>query len=348
MFYLTITIVKILLLIFASTLIMLLGAYSTVASARIRRTTLVYELVCGLLIYSDGNLILGTIEFIVFQIMAIFSAIACLYAYAEVDIEEQSKGTPNENCTALITLPLQRQKVEVTRDTIHSISTLSIIVLIVCFAMLLVIRPVLLFPFYGKNAVLFMFSLMILVINGAIASETNRRSADMFKDNSVVDVFEALFCAMFFVYLAYGVIQGVAGLCYIGADDKAKETVVSSVPRAYGEMLPITEFYNYEKEIDWYLTNSIDKTDNKTYLIFHDRYSDGSGNRYYCYFAGFNEIKSITNNSANGVFIHIIKDDSAPHAVITDNFYINPRGEEKILSTTYEFYVTEEQILTVK
>ena len=189
---------------------------------------------------------------------------------------------------------------------------------------------------------------MILVINGAIASETNRRSADIFKDNSIVDVFEALFCAMFFVYLAYGIVQGVAGLCYIEADGKAKETVISSVPRAYGEMLPITEFYNYKKEIDWYLTDSMDKTDNETYLIFHDRYSDGSGNRYYCYFAGFNEIKSITNNSTNNIFIHIVKDDSAPHAIITDNFYINPRGEEKILSTTYEFYVTEEQILTVK
>ena len=338
-------IIKIVIMLFVSILFLMLSAYSTVFKARAKRSFVVYEVVAAFLIISDHNLALGIIEFILFQIIAIFSTISCLYAYAEIEINEKKAckddhGMKVEKCTALIKAPLKRENVEVDQDTVDTIQELALCVFIACMTALLIIRPVLLFPFYGKNAVLFMFGMAIVIVNFYISIVGgNSRRAIKTNDTGWATSFVFVFL---FAFLAYGFIQLIGLFVYMDADEKARKATDDflSIPASYGKMLPINSIYDYKEQIPYYATDDV--TDN-LYLIIKD---DGSYDKYYYCLYGFDEIQRTTNSVDTEVYVHLVEKDTEPRVDIYSHFYVNPRGEEDIAKRTYHFYLKEEQIIT--
>lgn len=336
-------IITLVIMIFVSMLFLMLVAYSTTFKARAKRSFMVYETVAAFLIFSDGKLVLGIIEFILFQIIAIFSCISCLYAYAEIEINEKKndlRNGKNCTCTALIKAPMKRQNVEVDQNTINSIQELTLGVFIVCMATLLIVRPTLLFPFYGKNAVLFMFGMAIVIVNFYISIVGgNSRRAINTDDTGWATSFFYMF---FFAFLVYGIIQLTGLFIYMDADEKARKATDDflSIPASYGKMLPINSIYDYKEQIPYYATDDV--TDN-LYLIIED---DGSYDKYYYCLYGFDEIQRTTNSVDTEVYVHLVEKDTEPRVDIYSHFYVNPRGEEDIAKRTYHFYLKEEQIIT--
>ena len=341
------TITRITILLFISTIIMLLAAHSTTAKARIRRTSFVYMLVAGFLIASDGKLVLGAIEVAIFLVIIAFSAISCLYAYAGIEIEQ--KGSPeDEECTALVVVPLKKTEAEVTSKTVNRMIGLAFAILCACLITLMIIRPTLLFPFYGKNPVLFFLSLFIVIFNFYIASATGTKSTRAAENLSSSDE-ESIFILTILALVIYGVIQLFAFFAYDTVDHKAREAAtMSGIPRSYGKMLPINELYHLELPSymahDWSEINS--KLDDGIYLI-EDTYARSSGNNYYCNLYGLDFYLIKDNLDDCKVVIHLLEgDDVVPYMDIYDYYYVNPRGEEDIASTLYSIYINKEQILT--
>ena len=319
-------VVKIALMVFLSTIFMLLAAYSTIFKARAVRCTVVYEIVAFFLIISDGKLILGIIEFVIFQIMAIFSAISSLYAYAAVEIKKKQEDGADENCTALVVLPIKRQDVEVTSETVNAISALCIGVLTVCVLALFVFRPALLFPYYGKNAVLFMFALTIIVYNFFIAGDESVRAAE--DGSNIIDCAMVVACIMF---IPFGIAQGITALVYSDADDKAREqTIIQNEPEIV-KLRHINEAYDYERQVP-------DPT-----FITDDVYVEIGGSHYYYFPDGSSKIEKIEKNDAN---VFISEDVTDPYLEIEKYHYTNPRGEEVEGETVHSFYFNKEQIMT--
>jgi len=345
---LVLTITRIVILLFISTIMILLAAYSTTAKARIKRTSFVYALVAGFLITSDGKLILGVIEAAIFLVITVFSAISCLYAYADIEIEQKKsadKESANKECTALVAVPFKKTEAEVTQETVWMMTDLAFAIICACLAALMVIRPTLLFPFYGKNPVLFIISLVIMIINFWVASASGGTSSRAIENMDSSDG-EVIFLVVIIALVIYGVIQLFAFFAYDSANDKAKEAAtMNGIPRSYGKMLPLNELYHLE--LPSYLAHEWSELDSEIYLI-EDTYASSSGNNYYCNLYGidFYEIKDKRNDCK--VVIHLLEedDDVAPYMDIYDYYYINPRGEEDIASTLYSIYIKKEQILT--
>ena len=345
-------IIKIVIMLFVSILFLMLSAYSTVFKARAKRSFVVYEVVAAFLIISDHNLTLGIIEFILFQIIAIFSTISCLYAYAEIEINEKKTckddhGMKVEKCTALIKAPLKREVVEIDQDTINIIQELALHVFIACMTALLIIRPVLLFPFYGKNAVLFMFGMAIVIVNFYISIVGgNSRRAIKTNDTGWATSFVFVFL---FAFLAYGFIQLIGLFVYMDADEKAQKNniIQDCIPASYGKMLPINKIYEYEEQVPGDFWGSHSYIADDTYLI---QYKVGNqGDKYYYNLYGSDKIQTTVEGVDNAeVYIHLIdaENDDEPRVDIYPTFYVNPRGEEDIAKYTYHFYLKEEQIIT--
>lgn len=342
-----ITIVKILLLIFATTILMLLAAYSTVVEARAKRTVLVYEIVTGVLIVSENNFMLGLIELIIFQVMIIFSLIATIYAYANVEIINKSKHIRSnsvDECTALISVPFRRGDIEVTKSTIKQMKKLTYYVFSICTIMLILIRPVLLFPFYTKNWLLFMTSLSIVCINFWIASESSDspRAINSFNGtNAAVATFMVLLLNVIVFLIAYGV--------YNTIDSKlARYTTFSSEPEICGEMLPISERYDYAKDLPSNIRDCIDIND-QIYLIDYA----ANPNRGYRVNTGVylnigepNLLGILYYDNGKEAVIHLISDDIKPYVTVSTKEYTNLKGETKVSKTIYDIYIQKERILT--
>ncbi len=318
-------VVKIALMVFLSVIFMLLAAYSTVFKARAVRCTVVYEIVAAFLIISDGKISLGIIEFVIFQILAIFSAIGSLYAYAAVEIKKKQEDDAGENCTALVVLPLKKQDVEVTEETVEAISNLVLGVSVTCIVALFVVRPALLFPYYGKNAVLFMFVLAITVYNFFIAGDESVRAAEDGIDIIEYVMIMAIGCALF------GIAQGVTALVYDDANDKAREQTMVQNESEIVKLRHINEAYDYENQVPFKM------------IVTDDLYV-GMGNDYYYYFPdGFSKIKKVYKNYAN---IFISDDVTEPYLEIESYYYTNPRGEKVDGEKIYNFHFNKEQIIT--
>lgn len=335
------TITRIVILLFISTIMMLLAAHSTTAEARIKRTSFVYALVAGFLIASDGKLVLGVIEAAIFLVMVAFSAISCLYAYAGIEIEQ--KKSANEECTALIVVPFKKTEAEVTYETVDMMLNLAFAIFCACLAALMVIRPTLLFPFYGKNPVLFIISLIIIIVNFDIASASGTKSTRAAENMDSSDG-EVIFSIVIVALVLYGVIQLFAFFAYDTADDNAKKDVISGIPH-YGIILPISERYDYEEELRRPMNSHVTQADNSIYLIEDDY------NHYYYINLSDSGIICITDGKDDKkVSIRVMGYDGAynsPLVIETEKAYVNIRGETKILETTYEIFVQdEEQILT--
>ncbi|MBQ3271167.1 hypothetical protein IJH10_01015 [Candidatus Saccharibacteria bacterium] len=356
------TIARIVILLFISTIMMLLAAHSTTAEARIKRTSFVYALVAGFLIASDGKLILGVIEAAIFLVMIAFSAISCLYAYAGIEIEQKKsadKELANEECTALVVVPLKKTEAEVTYETVNMMVNLAFAIFCACLAALMVIRPTLLFPFYGKNPVLFIISLFIIIVNFDIASASGTKSTRAAENMDSSDG-EVIFFIVIVALVLYGTIQLFAFFAYDAADDKAREAAtMNGVPRSYGKMLPIKELYGYADSLprqlkyedipynnDAWIQREIDPESiigDEIYLI-----EDATHREYYCNLYSFSSLYKVKNDSSSEVIIHLLEEDdeTMPYMDIYDSYYINPRGEEDIASTLYSIYIKKEQILT--
>lgn len=339
------TITRIVILLFISTIMMLLAAHSTTAEARIKRTSFVYASVAGFLIASDGKLILGVIEAAIFLVMIAFSAISCLYAYAGIEIEQKKsadKDLANEECTALVVVPLKKTEVEVTHETVNMMVNLAFAIICACLVALMVIRPTLLFPFYGKNPVLFIISLTIIIINFLIASAYGNTSTRAIENMDSSD--EEAICCLIVIIVLYGVIQWLAFLAYDAADDNAKKNVISGIPH-YDKMLPISERYDYEKELLKPMNSHVTQVDDSIYLI-----EDGYHHYYYINLSDSGIICIADGKDDKKVSIHVMGYDGAynsPLVIETEKTYVNIRGETKILETTYEIFIQdEEQILT--
>ena len=340
------TIARIVILLFISTIMMLLAAHSTTAEARIKRTSFVYALVAGFLIASDGKLILGVIEAAIFLVMIAFSAISCLYAYAGIEIEQKKsadKELANEECTALVVVPLKKTEAEVTYKTVNMMVNLAFAIFCACLAALMVIRPTLLFPFYGKNPVLFIISLTIITINILIASAYGSASTRAAENMSSYDG-EAICLIVIIALVIYGVIQMFAFVAYDTADDNAKKNVISGIPH-YDIMLPISERYDYEEELRRPMNSHVTQADNSIYLI-----EDDYNHYYYINLSDSGIIFIADGKDDKKVSIRVMGYDGAynsPLVIETEKTYVNIRGETKILETTYEIFVQdEEQILT--
>lgn len=317
----------------------MLALYSTTFKARAKRSFMVYEIIATFLIIGDHNLILGIIEFIVFQIIIIFSTISCLYSYAEIEINE--KKAAEKDCTALVKIPLKKQTAEVDQKTINSIQELALCIFIACLAVLIIIRPTLLFPFYGRNAAVFIFGILITIFTFYTSLEggDSRRAietSDTGWETSLVFV-------SIITILAYGFIQLIALFVYMDADEKAQQNniIQDSIPASYGKMLPINHIYDYEDQIPYYVKDS-DVTDN-LYLI---RTDNGDFDYYYYCLYGFDEIQKTIDDYGTEIYVHIVEKDVEPRVDIYPVFYLNPRGEEDIAKYIYHFYLREEQIIT--
>lgn len=317
----------------------MLALYSTTFKARAKRSFMVYEIIATFLIIGDHNLILGIIEFIVFQIIIIFSTISCLYSYAEIEINE--KKAAEKDCTALVKIPLKKQTAEVDQKTINSIQELALCIFIACLAVLIIIRPTLLFPFYGRNAAVFIFGILITIFTFYTSLEggDSRRAietSDTGWETSLVFV-------SIITILAYGFIQLIALFVYMDADEKAQQNniIQDSIPASYGKMLPINHIYDYEDQIPYYVKDS-DVTDN-LYLI---RTNNGDFDYYYYCLYGFDEIQKTIDDYGTEIYVHIVEKDVEPRVDIYPVFYLNPRGEEDIAKYIYHFYLREEQIIT--
>lgn len=346
------TITRIVILLFISTIMILLAAHSTTAKARIKRTSFVYALVAGFLITSDGKLILGVIEAAIFLVITVFSAISCLYAYADIEIEQKKsadKESANKECTALVVVPFKKTEAEVTQETVWMMTDLALAIICACLAALMIIRPTLLFPFYGKNPVLFIISLAITIINFWVASASGGTSSRAIENMDSSDG-KVIFLIVTIALIIYGVIQLFAFFAYDFANDKAKEAAtMNGIPRSYGKMLPLNELYHLELPSymahDWSEINS--KLDDGIYLI-EDTYARSSGNNYYCNLYGLDFYLIKDNLNDCKVVIHLLEEDdeTTPYMDIYDYYYVNPRGEEDIASTLYSIYIKKEQILT--
>ena len=317
----------------------MLALYSTTFKARAKRSFMTYEIIAAFLIIGDHNLILGIIEFIVFQIIIIFSTISCLYSYAEIEINE--KKAAEKDCTALVKIPLKKQTAEVDQKIINSIQELALCIFIACLAVLIIIRPTLLFPFYGRNAAVFIFGILITIFTFYTSLEggDSRRAietSDTGWETSLVFV-------SIITILAYGFIQLIALFVYMDADEKAQQNniIQDSIPASYGKMLPINHIYDYEDQIPYYVKDS-DVTNN-LYLI---RTDNGDFDYYYYCLYGFDEIQKTIDDYGTEIYVHIVEKDVEPRADIYPVFYLNPRGEEDIAKYIYHFYLREEQIIT--
>ena len=340
------TITRIVILLFISTIMMLLAAHSTTAKARIKRTSFVYALVAGFLIASDSKLILGVIEAAIFLVITVFSAISCLYAYADIEIEQKKsadKESANEECTALVVVPFKKTEAEVTQKTVYMMTDLAFAIICACLAALMVIRPTLLFPFYGKNPVLFIISLVIMIINFWVAQASGGTSSRAIENMDSSDG-EAIFLIVIIALVIYGVIQLFAFFAYGVADDKAKENAISGIPR-YDIMLPISERYDYEEELRRPINSHVTQADDSIYLI-----EDDYNHYYYINLSDSGIICIADGKDDKKVSIRVMGYDGAynsPLVIETEKTYVNIRGETKILETTYEIFVQdEEQILT--
>lgn len=336
------TIVRLVLMIFLSAFFLMLALYSTTFKARAKRSFIVYEIIAVSLIIGDHNLILGIIEFIVFQIIIIFSTISCLYSYAEIEINE--KKAAEKDCTALVKIPLKKQAAEVDQKTINSIQDLALCIFIACLAVLIFIRPPLLFPFYGRNAAVFIFGILITIFTfyTSLKGGDSRRAIETNNTG-----WETLFVFVsFMTILAYGFIQLIALFVYMDADEKAQQNniIQDSIPASYGKMLPINHIYDYEDQIPHYIKDS-DVTDN-LYLIRTDKDTDRYNDCYYYCLYGFDEIQKTIDDHDAEIYIHIVEKDVEPRVDIYNVFYLNPRGEEDVAKNIYHFYVKEEQIIT--
>lgn len=333
------TIVRLVLMIFLSALFLMLALYSTTFKARAKRSFMVYEIIAISLIIGDHNLILGVIEFIVFQIIIIFSTIGCLYSYAEIEINE--KKAAEKDCTALVKIPLKKQTAEVDQKTINSIQDLALCIFIACLAVLIFIRPPLLFPFYGRNAAAFISGILITIFTfyTSLKGGDSRRAIET---NDTGWETSLVFVSIITI-LAYGFIQLIAFFVYLDADEKAQQNniIQDSIPASYGKMLPINHIYDYEDQIP-YDIKDIDVTDN-LYLIRTDTDTD----RYYYCLYGFDKIQKTIDNRDTEIYIHIVEKDMEPRVDIYNVFYLNPRGEEDIAKNIYHFYLKEEQIITL-
>ena len=335
---------------------------ATTAEARIKRTSFVYVLVAGFLIASDGKLILGVIEAAIFLVMIAFSAVSCLYAYAGIEIEQKKsvdKELANEECTALVVVPLKKTEAEVTYETVNMMVNLAFAIFCACLAALMVIRPTLLFPFYGKNPVLFIISLIIIIVNFDIASASGTKSTRAAENMDSSDG-EVIFFIVIVALVLYGIIQLFAFFAYGVTDDKAREAAtMNGVPRSYGKMLPIKELYGYADSLpkqlkyedipyndDAWIRQEVDPESiigDEIYLI-----EDATNHEYYCNLYSFSSLYKVKNDSSSEVIIHLLEEDdeTTPYMDIYDSYYINPRGEEDIASTLYSIYIKKEQILT--
>ncbi len=317
----------------------MLALYSTTFKARAKRSFMVYEIIAISLIIGDHNLILGVIEFIVFQIIIIFSTIGCLYSYAEIEINE--KKAAEKDCTALVKIPLKKQTAEVDQKTINSIQDLALCIFIACLAVLVFIRPTLLFPFYGRNAAAFIFGTIITIFTfyTSLKGGDSRRAIETNNTG-----WETSFVFVSFItILAYGFIQLIALFVYLDADAKAQQNniIQDSIPASYGKMLPINHIYDYEDQIPYYIKDS-DVTDN-LYLI---RTDDRDFDYYYYCLYGFDEIQKTIDDYGTEIYIHIVEEDVEPRVDIYPVCYLNPKGEEDIAKYIYHFYLKEEQIIT--
>ena len=339
-------IVKILILIFISAILMLLASYSTVFKARAKRTALVYEIVAGVLIISDGNLTLGVIEFVIFQVMMIFSVIASLYAYADIKI---SREKDSKECTALIVLPFKKQEVEVDRNTANSMQNLAYGVFCVCLSVLILIRPALLFPFYGKNWAIFIVSLLIVTINFWIAStDCAPRAAESLDIEGEAESFKHL-SLITVSLIAFFVIQFFTAIIYVISDEETQKNVTTQVP-TYSVMLPISEHYDYKEDLPSHIRNRITQDDN-IYLIKYNYYNNSYNEEKYYLNLGDSDILCVTDNGTRQkVSVHVKSYDgpyNTPCVKKTEKTYTNLRGETKVSETIYDIYIqNEEQILT--
>lgn len=340
------TVVKILILIFISAILILLASYSTVFKARAKRTALVYEIVAGILIVSDNNLMLGAAEFVILQVMTIFSVIASLYAY--VNIEILSKKDSKE-CTTLVVLPFKKQEVEVDANTVDSIRQLTYCVFCVCLGVLILIRPALLFPFYGKNWALFTVSLLIITINFWIAS-TNcaPRATDSLGIEEDAKSFKhfSLITVSFFSFI---IVQLFTSLIYSALDEETRNNITAQIP-TYSAMLPINEHYDYKEDLPNYLSDRITQIDDVYLIKYSYTASSHSGDKYYLNL-GDPDLLCITEGiGGQKVSIHVKGYDgpyNTPCIKKTEKTYTNLRGETKVSETIYDIYIQdEEQILT--
>ena len=337
-----ITIVKILMLVFVSAILMLQAAYSTVVEARAKRTILVYEIVVGVLIVSEKNFMLGVIEFIIFQVMTIFSLIATIYAYAGIEIINKSKSSnveSSEECTTLVSIPFRRGDVEVDKGTITRIQSLTLYVFFICTTMLVLVRPVLLFPFYGKNWSLFIVSLVITITNFQIAAnEHSLRAIDSITQNSEFTLSYCIFL-IFGAIVFFCVVQAITGIIYCEVDGEAIEkTSTMGEPRICSKILPINQQYNYEDKLP-YSAKKLPADDN-TYLI-----ENHSEKEYFFYLSNSEFVDVWDKHNQKSVIIHLAN-DIEPYVTVTDKCYVNPKGETKVSEIIYEIYIQREQILT--
>lgn len=341
-----ITIVKILILIFISAILMLLASYSTVFKARAKRTALVYEIVAGILIVSDSNLVLGVAEFVIFQVMVIFSVIASLYAYAGIKISEKKDS---KESTALIVLPVKKQEVEVDMDTVVSMQNLAYNVFCICLGVLILIRPTLLFPFYGKNWALFTVSLLIVTLNFWIAStRLMPRAADSISkemDHTSSDYYAGL---TIMSLIAFIIVQGITAIIFFVLDEDTQKNVTTQIP-TYSVISPIGEHYDYKEDLPSYIRDHTTEIDDNIYLIKYDYHNDNGGEYYLN--LGDPDLLCITDTGSwQKVSVHVKGYDgpyNSPCIKKTEKTYTNLRGETKVSETIYDIYIQdEEQILT--
>lgn len=346
------------LLIFVSVLFLALAANSTTYGARIKRTTVVYELVAIFLMYHDANFLLGIIEFAIFQIIAIFSAISCLYAWADTELTNSGPSVTSSN-TALIVLPIKRDRVEVDEAQISAMENLSAFIMGFSALILMILRAILLFPYYGKNWVSFFICLLIIFVTALISYASGGqtyRAVDCYKKEGGVSVLlEVFLISAFFILTGSGLIQGIAFFAYSFADDVASEKTrtESSTPVISENLLPINHAFQYGDDLPRVgATKALDLeavTDN-VYLVFYknSRYDRNSYDTYYYYLDSNSRITDVDDKYAGSYVDVKLVDSVTPHVEVYETYYTNPKGETAVTETRYIFYLTNSQILTVE
>lgn len=208
----------------------LLAILSCVSAFKTRATYvfLICEAVYVAVILADGDLVLGVIEFVIFQIIFLSIIFGMLYSTTALD------------------------------RPVHFMFTISCAIFYLGVFALTIIREVALFPFWEKGLATFTISILVLFLTLSIATDCQDSCA--VNDSRFFDYIVECFLVTILYVIACGLIIGLPYLAiYRVRDGYSAETISKSVTAEY-ELAPDGSGY--------YLTEQLDKVVGADYFTF--------------------------------------------------------------------------------